>query len=180
MPGQAVLIQHRVRDLEGWMHHHNRTVQNCWGVSSALALPVAVQPYGPAPQLASIAPHRLSPPVHQSLLAVLCVAPQVGLQALAVREGLDPSAPKEDFPQGCDVRCRPVKCWARRRLLGPHRPCRVLSRIPKQRWHPPHRRDALVRPAVAFRVAVPALVRAGGGARIGMIQPAWSSCAVAV
>lgn len=158
------------------MRHPSRIVRNSWGVFSAVAPPVATRLCGTAPQRASGALNRPSSPAHQSWLVVPCIA-QVGLRALAVLEGLEPSAPRADFPQGCDGLRRPVKFWARRRLPGPHRPHRVPGTSPKARRNPPHRHDALARPAVVSPVVVPARLLAGDpGVRIGMIRHAWSSC----
>ena len=162
------------------MRHHSRIVRSSWGGSSAPAPPAATQPCAPAPQLVSVAPSRASP-AHQSLLAVPCVALQVDLRALAVREDQDPSAPKEDCHQGCDVPRHPVKFWARRGPRDPQPPWRVPRPKPKPRRHPPHRLAALGRPAAASLAAAPVRVLvAGAGARSGMIRHAWSSCGVAV
>ena len=162
------------------MHHYSRIVRSSWGGFSAPVPPVATQACAPAPQLVSVAPSRASP-AHQSLLAVLCVALQVGLRALAVREDQDPSAPKEDCHQGCDVLRHPVKFWVRRWPWDPQPPWHVLRPNPKTRRRLPHRLAALGRPAAASLAVVPARVLvAGAGAKSGMIRRAWSSCGVAV
>ena len=163
------------------MHHHSRIiVRKSWGGFSVLAPPVAPQPCAPAPPLASVAPSPL-PPARQSLLVVLCGAPQVGLRGLAVRESRGPSAFREGCHQGCAVPRPQVKFWARRPPRDPPRPWPVPRPSPKPRRPPPRHLAALVRPAAApLAAAAPVLALAGGpGGRIGMIRRVWSSYGMA-
>lgn len=157
------------------MRHHSRIVRKSWDGFSVLA----PQPCAPAPPLASVAPNPPTP-AQQTLLVVLCGAPQVGLRGLAVREGQGPSAFREGCHQGCAVLRPPVKSWGRKPPRDPPRPWLVPRPSPKLRRPLPRRPAAPARPAAAPLVAAPVLVLVGGSGRIGMIRRVWSSCGVAV
>ena len=180
-PGWGTLTHRSAPAPEGSMRHHSRVVRKLWDALSALAPPVAPQRSVPAPPLVSVVPSRLSPAHQRCWWAVLPAVPRAGLQALAALEDPDPSVSREGFPQGCDVPQRPVKSWARRRRLEPHRSCRAPSTSPKPkpRRNPQRHRDDRVHPAVAPLMAVPVRAPVGGpGARIGMIRHGWSSYGV--